>query len=103
MLQASRGNVDAAPLVAAPDTPPVPEGCITPVPVPPTPVAGLPPGGVYYDSSPANSVDSLDESGGDQFPAFLREFCPDEESAVPALCCRLGIAGIFKGPDVAVN
>eukprot|EP00972_Heterocapsa_arctica_P107137 15785357-Heterocapsa_arctica.AAC.1 len=64
--------------------------------MPMTPLPDTPPGGVYYNSSPANSVDG---SGEESLPAYLREFRPDDEADVPALCCRLGIAGLFNGPD----
>eukprot|EP00972_Heterocapsa_arctica_P052173 7673833-Heterocapsa_arctica.AAC.1 len=68
--------------------------------MPMTPVPGTPPGGAYYNTSPANSVDGL---GEEPLPAYLREFRPDEEADIPALCCRLGIAGLFLGPDLAIN
>eukprot|EP00972_Heterocapsa_arctica_P068017 10040451-Heterocapsa_arctica.AAC.1 len=68
--------------------------------MPMTPLPDTPPGGVYYDTSPATSVDGHEK---EPLPAYLREFRPDEEVDVPALCCRLGIAGLFKGPDQAIN
>eukprot|EP00972_Heterocapsa_arctica_P049765 7321999-Heterocapsa_arctica.AAC.1 len=67
--------------------------------MPSAPVPGTPLGGDYYSSSPANSI----EGSQDSLPAYLREFRPDEETDIPALCCRLGISGLFIGPDVAIN
>eukprot|EP00972_Heterocapsa_arctica_P115218 16446615-Heterocapsa_arctica.AAC.1 len=45
------------------------------------------PWGGYYNSSPANSVDSSEE---ESLPAYLRGCRPDE-------------AGLFLGPDIAIN
>eukprot|EP00972_Heterocapsa_arctica_P000975 136269-Heterocapsa_arctica.AAC.1 len=53
-----------------------------------------------YNTSPANSVDGNEN---EPLPVYLREFRPDEEAALPALCCPLGIAGLFYGPDQAIN
>eukprot|EP00972_Heterocapsa_arctica_P045972 6783027-Heterocapsa_arctica.AAC.1 len=68
--------------------------------MPMTPLPDTPPGGVYYNTSPANSVDGFEE---ESLPAYFCEFRPDEDADVPALCCRLGIAGLFLGPDLAIN
>ena len=48
-----------------------------------TPLTDTPPGGVYYNTSPANSVDGRET---EPLPAYLREFRPDEEADLPALC-----------------
>eukprot|EP00972_Heterocapsa_arctica_P022252 3273064-Heterocapsa_arctica.AAC.1 len=63
----------------------------TPIPMPSTPVPGALLGGEYYSSSPANSVEGSQES----IPEYLREFCHDEAFDHSALCCRLGISGLF--------
>eukprot|EP00972_Heterocapsa_arctica_P100412 14808122-Heterocapsa_arctica.AAC.1 len=65
--------------------------------MPPTPIPENPFGGDEYSQSPADSIEDSQES----LPEYLRELRHDEGDP-PALCCRLGISGLFLGPDVAI-